>query len=50
MRYRQLSNKTHIKNLKVKKVKSNKRGNPVVAYEFIWEAEEIRNIPKKKKI
>ena len=27
-------------NLKVKKVKSNKRGNPVIAYEFTWEAEQ----------
>ena len=27
-------------NLKVKKVKSNKRGNPVIAYEFTWEAEK----------
>lgn len=41
---------TYFRNLKVKKVKSNKRGNPVVAYEFIWEAEEIKSIPKKKKI
>ena len=26
--------------LKVKIVKSNKRGNPVVGYEFTWQAEE----------
>lgn len=27
------------KGLKVKKVKSNKRGNPVLAYEFTWSKE-----------
>lgn len=27
-------------NLKVKKVKSNKRGNPVIAYEFTWKPEQ----------
>lgn len=40
---------TYFKNLKVKKVKSNKRGNPVLGYEFIWQAEEVKNIPEKKK-
>lgn len=39
----------YFKNLKVKKVKSNKRGNPVLGYEFIWQAEEIKNIPEQKK-
>lgn len=36
-------------NLKVKKVKSNKRGNPVIAYEFTWQAEKIKNVPRNKK-
>lgn len=26
----------YFKNLKIKKIKSNKRGNPVIAYEFTW--------------
>lgn len=38
----------YFKNLKVKKVKSNKKGNPVLGYEFIWQAEEIKNIPEQK--
>lgn len=29
----------YFQNLKVKKVKSNKRGNPVLGYEFTWQAE-----------
>lgn len=30
----------YFKNLKIKKIKSNKKGNPVIAYEFIWTPEK----------
>ena len=30
---------TYFENLKVKKIKSNKRGNPVLGYEFTWKPE-----------
>lgn len=30
----------YFKSLKIKKIKSNKRGNPVIAYEFTWKAEQ----------
>ena len=43
-------------NLKFKKVKSNRRGHPVIAYDFTWEAEQTEeydpnkfNKPKFKK-
>ena len=29
------------KNLKIKKIKANTRGNPVIAYEFRWEKEKV---------
>ncbi len=32
----------YFENLKVKKIKSNKRGNPVLGYEFIWKKEIIK--------
>lgn len=34
--------------LKVKKVKSNKKGNPVIAYEFTWQAEETSEFNPQK--
>lgn len=34
--------------LKVKKVKSNKRGNPVLGYEFVWKAEKTDAYEPKK--
>lgn len=34
--------------LKIKKVKSNKRGNPVIAYEFTWKPEERSGQPYVK--
>lgn len=30
----------YFKHLKIKKIKSNKKGNPVIAYEFIWTPEK----------
>lgn len=33
--------KEYFKNLKVKPIKSNKRGNPVIAYEFTFEPERV---------
>ena len=30
----------YFENLRVKKIKSNKRGNPVIAYEFTWKPEQ----------
>lgn len=35
-------------NLKVKKIKSNKRGNPVLGYEFTWEPEKSESYDPNK--
>lgn len=38
----------YFENLKVKKVKSNKRGNPVLGYEFTWQKEVIGSYDPNK--
>ena len=38
----------YFQNLKVKKIKSNKRGNPVLGYEFTWNAEKSESYDPNK--
>lgn len=38
----------YFKNLRVKRIKSNTRGNPIIAYKFIWEPEKTGQWEKNK--
>lgn len=39
------------KGLKIKKIKSNKKGNPVTGYEFTWQKEIVgKSVPKKSNV
>lgn len=48
IKYIELELPQYFKDLKVKPIKENRKGNPVVAYEFTWKAENVKEYNPNK--